>query len=125
MGECGVYRENMLIRRIKKFFQAREPELAGHVLRSSAGQGCVWGSTKNVVGWRLNERGNFQGYLKAGLQRVGNRKPRQILEQENKVTWVVFSEGLFDKFLPFGLGWENMKKNSQLEECFNHSQKWW
>jgi len=36
---------------------------------------------------------------------------------------VTFSEGLFDQFLPFGLGRENMKKNSQLEEGCNHPQQ--
>lgn len=35
---------------------------------------------------------------------MDNREPRKILEQENKVTRVSFSDGLFDKFLPFGLG---------------------
>ena len=32
----------------------REPELASHVLKSSAIQGCIWGHRKNVVGWGSN-----------------------------------------------------------------------
>ena len=41
----------------------REPELALHVLKSRAIQGCIWGHRKNVVGWGLNERGKFGGNL--------------------------------------------------------------
>ena len=121
---CTQQWKSSITKKKQKRQRAREPELALHVLKSSAIQGCIWGHKKYVVGWRLNERGKFGGTWKQDFNGwVIKKKSRHIFEQE-KPNMVTFSEGLFDQFLPFGLGRENMKKNSQLEEGCNHPQQW-
>ena len=42
MREHGICSGNMFTWRIKKVFLHKRAKLAGHVLRSSAIQGCMW-----------------------------------------------------------------------------------